>query len=555
MYLDKLYIYKNEKLVRDPIIFKKGLNLIMNSAKSSEGGNSVGKTTVLHLIKYCLGGDIKDIYKDSDKEKSEFNSIEDAFKKDKFIVKLDVKIDGKEVYIERELIIKNAFNKVNGELLDEKKFKSKISELCIKKNDIKLLPTWQQLKYKFIKPELKGTPIQFNIFEKAPDTYVMWLFLLGYNLDDILHKYAESKKKIGKNTVPRISALTSAVENIEKEIEKIDLKKKQFIFEKYSEDKQKEIKEKKKLLETIKKEVMNLAARINNINIHIETLKKDNRSNNPESLKKEIKYMYNQAKIYGIDEILQDYDNVVNFHFEMIVKKINTLDGMLIKHKKELDKKQNELNKISQYEKDILDYLENERLLPLYDNLSKDLNDKYELLGQAKEKLEVEQQRSKDILKYEKANTQILDYKEKIEYKLKNFSDIFNKYCKDILGNRENSILTFTNDKNLLPIIHRVDGKSKSGGEFKKNIVLLDLAYLAFSIQNKDINVPHFIMIDSIEQIDEVDLNKIFQIADNIKEGQVIFTCLKDKLYNVDEGLLNEARILELSIDDKLFRI
>ena len=62
-------------------------------------------------------------------------------------------------------------------------------------------------------------------------------------------------------------------------------------------------------------------------------------------------------------------------------------------------------------------------------------------------------------------------------------------------------------------------------------------------------------MIDSIEQIDEVDLNKIFKLADNIKEGQVIFTCLKDKLYNVDEGLLNEARILELSIDDKLFRI
>lgn len=58
MYLDKLFLYKNGKLLREPIVFRKGLNLIINS---SPKGNSVGKTTFLHLVKYCLGGDISDI--------------------------------------------------------------------------------------------------------------------------------------------------------------------------------------------------------------------------------------------------------------------------------------------------------------------------------------------------------------------------------------------------------------------------------------------------------------------------------------------------------------
>lgn len=239
----------------------------------------------------------------------------------------------------------------------------------------------------------------------------------------------------------------------------------------------------------------------------------------------------------------------------MLSNKSSTLEKMLLDYKKELNKKQEELNKISHYEKEVLDFLGNEKLLPAYDNISKDLNTQYELLDQANERLDVEVKISEDIIKYQEANENILSSKQKIETKLNLLSEIFNKYCKDVLGEKENTFLTVTNDSNLLPKINRVDGKSKSGGESKKNIVLLDLAYLSFSIDNKDISVPHFIMVDSIENIDEIDLNQIFHLSETITEGQVIFTCLKDKLYNIDETFLNKVKILELSKDNKIFKI
>jgi uncharacterized protein YydD (DUF2326 family) len=550
MYLEKLTLYKNGKLLREPIVFKKGLNLIINS---SPKGNSVGKTTFLHLVKYCLGGKITDIYKDEDKEKSEFNSIEEAFKKDKYDVKLDINIDGNSISIERQLSSsKNATSKINNTELNEEDFQNKISTLLIQKS-IGLLPSWQQLKYKFIKPELKGTPIKFNTRIKSPELYTMWLFLLGYKNEDVLNIYNKSKQAAGNKKTSNISSLKNRVLVIEEEIKKLNIKKDQFIFDKYTETQQQEIKEKRDNLDKLKQEVSILQARITNIEGHLKKLKEDTIVNS-DLLKKDIRNMYNQAKIYGIEDILEDYENVIIFHSEMLSHKSNTLNEMLKTYQKELEQKQSELNKISSYEKEILDYLTNKKLLPAYDSISKDLNEKHELLGQAKEQLNLEQEISEHITNYKEAEKNFLESKPSIGSNLKSLSSKFNKYCKDVLG-EENHHLEFTNDTNLLPIIRKIDGKSKSSGEAKKNIVLLDLAYLSFSINNKDISVPHFIMIDSIENIDEIDLDRIFRLSDEIKEGQVIFTCLKDKLHKVNEDFLNKVTILALSKEDKLLKI
>ena len=550
MYLEKLTLYKNGKLLREPIVFKKGLNLIINS---SPKGNSVGKTTFLHLVKYCLGGKITDIYKDEDKEKSEFNSIEEAFKKDKYDVKLDINIDGNSISIERQLSSsKNATSKINNTELNEEDFQNKISTLLIQKS-IGLLPSWQQLKHKFIKPELKGTPIKFHTLGNSSYLYTMWLFLLGYKNEDVLNIYNKSKQAAGNKKTSNISSLKNRVLVIEEEIKKLNIKKDQFIFDKYTETQQQEIKEKRDNLDKLKQEVSILQARITNIEGHLKKLKEDTIVNS-DLLKKDIRNMYNQAKIYGIEDILEDYENVIIFHSEMLSHKSNTLNEMLKTYQKELEQKQSELNKISSYEKEILDYLTNKKLLPAYDSISKDLNEKHELLGQAKEQLNLEQEISEHITNYKEAEKNFLESKPSIGSNLKSLSSKFNKYCKDVLG-EENHHLEFTNDTNLLPIIRKIDGKSKSSGEAKKNIVLLDLAYLSFSINNKDISVPHFIMIDSIENIDEIDLDRIFRLSDEIKEGQVIFTCLKDKLHKVNEDFLNKVTILALSKEDKLLKI
>ena len=86
MFLKSLKIEKDGKEIRD-IPFHKGINLIIDETSSSnktETGNNVGKTTVLRLIDFCLGGDGENIYKDPE-FKSKTNKLK-GFVKD-FILK------------------------------------------------------------------------------------------------------------------------------------------------------------------------------------------------------------------------------------------------------------------------------------------------------------------------------------------------------------------------------------------------------------------------------------------------------------------------------------
>ena len=65
MFIKSLQICTDECTIRD-IQFHKGLNLIVDetNTESTKTGNGVGKTTVLRLIDFCLGGKGVEIYSD-----------------------------------------------------------------------------------------------------------------------------------------------------------------------------------------------------------------------------------------------------------------------------------------------------------------------------------------------------------------------------------------------------------------------------------------------------------------------------------------------------------
>lgn len=81
MLLSSLLIKKGNGDVIRNIPFHQGLNLIMDSSSPEEtnvGGNGVGKTTVLKVVSFCLGGDGKKIYTDETtgkKNKAVFNFL------------------------------------------------------------------------------------------------------------------------------------------------------------------------------------------------------------------------------------------------------------------------------------------------------------------------------------------------------------------------------------------------------------------------------------------------------------------------------------------------
>ena len=89
MYIKKLVIrnQKEEKNIME-IDFKHGVNLIVDISEITnlqDTGNDVGKTTVLRLINYCLGGKADEIYKNKE-SKNSINSTVKNFLIDKEVL-------------------------------------------------------------------------------------------------------------------------------------------------------------------------------------------------------------------------------------------------------------------------------------------------------------------------------------------------------------------------------------------------------------------------------------------------------------------------------------
>ena len=87
MFLKSLIISTTTKVIRE-ISFHKGINLIVDESEEQITGNNVGKTTVLRLIDFCLGGDAKDIYIDPENKKTEYLLVKDYLIKNKIIITL-----------------------------------------------------------------------------------------------------------------------------------------------------------------------------------------------------------------------------------------------------------------------------------------------------------------------------------------------------------------------------------------------------------------------------------------------------------------------------------
>ena len=118
MFIKSLQICTDECTIRD-IQFHKGLNLIVDetNTESTKTGNGVGKTTVLRLIDFCLGGKGVEIYSDPANHKDIIKSVRDFLQEKKVVIKLLLFTnDGQEIVIKRNFLKRqNALREINGE--------------------------------------------------------------------------------------------------------------------------------------------------------------------------------------------------------------------------------------------------------------------------------------------------------------------------------------------------------------------------------------------------------------------------------------------------------
>ena len=151
----------NDVLVRE-INFHRGINLIVDETKTAnkkESGNNVGKTTVLRLIDYCLGGSGENIYRDAEFNQNRNTEIEDYLKGNRIIVTL-VLVDNidhplEEVCIRRNFLSrKDKLIEINGECFkDEKSLEKELKMRIFHSEEEK--PTFRQIISKNIRDEKK----------------------------------------------------------------------------------------------------------------------------------------------------------------------------------------------------------------------------------------------------------------------------------------------------------------------------------------------------------------------------------------------------------------
>ena len=96
MFLKNLTIEYDGDKIRD-IPFHKGFNIIIDETpvgiNTPISGNNVGKTTILRLVDFCLGGDGKNIYNDTEFKSKSNSSIQTFLESNNICIRLTLKED------------------------------------------------------------------------------------------------------------------------------------------------------------------------------------------------------------------------------------------------------------------------------------------------------------------------------------------------------------------------------------------------------------------------------------------------------------------------------
>ena len=132
MFIKSLSIRSGAKVIRE-IEFHKGLNLIVDESENQITGNSVGKTTVLKLIDFCLGADKKNIYVDPETKRDEDKLVKDFLNEKKVLITLTLTSDfdnenANKVIIERNFLSspKDGVRRVNGQQILAENFEREL---------------------------------------------------------------------------------------------------------------------------------------------------------------------------------------------------------------------------------------------------------------------------------------------------------------------------------------------------------------------------------------------------------------------------------------------
>ncbi|EQA3584228.1 TPA: DUF2326 domain-containing protein [Enterococcus faecalis] len=570
MFLKSLIISSSSGEIRN-ISFHLGANLIVDETvklTDTDTGNNVGKTTVLKLIDFCLGGSPDLIYKDTESKKI-FENVKSFLENEEVVITLVLIKDFMDENSQKITIRRNFLNRnkkimeINGENLpgsSGKDFEEKLDLLLIgRREDSK--PTMRQLLAHNIRHtdiRINNTLRMVNAYTSLPEYEILFLFMFGIqipNRSGLLKKLKIENdyrnrliKNQGKNEVElQLSLINDKLKMLNEQKSKLN------INENYENDLYQ--------LNTIKYHISRTSSEISELTLRKELIletKKELESDISSVDTDELKEIYSQATSL-IGKVQKSFEELVEYHNNMVIEKIRFIIQDVPEIDVDLEILKNELSILLIQEKDLTLKISNSDTFKDLEKIIEDLNMNSQKKGELEKSLsqiiEVENNISKLDEDIESIDKDIFseEFSKKIQKQLVKFNRFFSTVSNELYG--EEYGITFdkvTDKKSKKPIYSFTSfNDNDSSGKKQGEIICFDLAYILFA-REENIPAVDFILNDKKELMHDNQLVKVSEYAkkENI---QLVFSILEDKLpkeLNTDENI-----ILRLSQEEKLFKI
>ena len=359
MYLSKLTISSPGTVIRD-IKFHKGLNLIVDETpeNTTGTGNNVGKTTVLRLIDYCLGGDVDGIYRNPEDKHESYALVKDFLTGNNVIVTLilvdDLDTPSKKVVIERDFKTgRSSLIRINGKDVTRKDFVAEL-EAAIFPEVKTETPTFRQIIAHNIRIDnlrLENT-LKTLTMGKNEEYEALYLFMFGCPNDSAARKTqlaqeldTEKKYKRRMERNRSKNEYKAALSVIESDIEKLVERKDNLNI---NENLQQDIDSLNALRAQINKVTSRtslLSLRRELINETVESFDKQNFGEDVVQLE----MIYKQASAY-VPKMQRTFKELVDFHNAMLENKKAFVAQELPSIQEEIQSLSAELEKLKERE-------------------------------------------------------------------------------------------------------------------------------------------------------------------------------------------------------------
>jgi len=565
MFLKSLALHNKATLIRR-IDFHKGLNLIVDETSSSNrqaSGNNVGKTTVLKLIDYCFGSDGKNIYMDPEFKDRSNTQIENFLRENDICVTMVLKED-LDVELSREITVRHNFlrhkkriREIDGEQQKQKDFEERLKELVFDTSCKK--PKLRQIVAKNIRYEknrLANALKVLNPYTSKDEYEALFLFWLGIEVDSGARKQQLLREKaIEDRLLSRLrrDATQSQIEQslivVNRTIAELEESRNRFTLNVH-------LRSDLESLERVRVQISETATTIGTMELKRDLILESKVELESETSKVDVAHVraiYDEACAL-IPALQKTFEETLDFHNEMVRKKISFITEELPELEAHLAEKKRQLSALLDEENVFAQSLKSAGMIAEMQELAEKLGQLHRQRGTLEEKLRMWCSSLDLILNIEgelsSIDAGIEEHEELIQKRITEFNRHFSQLSATLYGER----FVLSSDKGEKGYdlkISSVEGNLGTGMK-RGQIAAFDLAYIIFA-DELNIRCLHFVLQDQIENVHDHQISGL--LTDVIWQAncQYILPVLRDKL----PPEINVARyqILALSQSEKLFRI